>query len=231
MQWRQDDTNGLAWLARRDARGRLLATFPLLLVLLVLQHWLSVLLLACIIGPLYLTNGPRRWRGGITILSTGFLLPWSVDMGGIHVAALYISKSLTQFMLVSLVWRSAPLAVHAAAAQRLGLPNVVCQLFALMWSYVLLISAEWQRMKLALRTRHFQQRFNQHSRQTLSHAMGTLIVRTHLRGERVSQAMRCRGFQGSFHTLREDTFGFVDLFFVASCWLLAISIGCWDWLQ
>lgn len=235
MDWHHGTSTGNtvrpAWLARRDARARLLAVLPLMVGLALLQHWLGVLIFSFLIAGVFCTGSGRYGRGGLAVLSTSILLPWSVDTGGYQVAMLYFVKSVTQFMLVAIVWQTAPLHVHAVAAQRLGMPAVLCQLLTLMWRHVQLLSAEWHRIKLALQTRYFRQRFNHHSRQTLSQAMGTLIVRTHQRGERVSQAMRCRGFQGRFHTLETTHWKWADTLLVLSMWTLMACLVWWDRLS
>jgi cobalt/nickel transport system permease protein len=58
--------------------------------------------------------------------------------------------------------------------------------------------------------------------------MGTLVVRGVDRGERVAQAMRCRGFDGRFRTLTTDRLRWTDGAFAATV-LIAFALLCiWD---
>ena len=78
-------------------------------------------------------------------------------------------------------------------------PSVLIALLA--YRYAFLIGDELRRLRTALRVRGFRPTMNRHGYRTLGHVTGAVLVRGADRAERVSDAMRCRGFDGRFHTL------------------------------
>ena len=75
-------------------------------------------------------------------------------------------------------------------------------------------------MRVALRVRGYRNRPTLHSYRTIGHVTGTLLVRGYEQAERVEQAMRCRGYDGTFRTLHDFRTRPVDVFV-----FLAI-VGC-----
>jgi cobalt/nickel transport system permease protein len=71
----------------------------------------------------------------------------------------------------------------------------------LAYRYAFLLGDELRRLRLALRTRGFRPTADRHGYRTLGHVTGAILVRGADRAERVADAMRCRGFDGRFHTL------------------------------
>ena len=73
-------------------------------------------------------------------------------------------------------------------------------------------------MRMALRVRGYRNRMNVHSYRTDRRRDGRLTGARLERGERVGQAMRCRGFDGRFRSLSEFRTTAADLlmFFAVS---------------
>jgi cobalt/nickel transport system permease protein len=118
-------------------------------------------------------------------------------------ALLLCLKALTVVTLILVLLATAPLQVSLQAAQSLRVPRIIVLLVQLTYRYVFLLMAELGRMRLALRVRGFRRKSSWHIYRTVGHVAGVLLVRGAERAERVSQAMRCRGFQGRFHSLAE----------------------------
>lgn len=94
--------------------------------------------------------------------------------------------------------------------QTLRAPATICQLLFFAMRYVHVIHEEYKRMSTATKLRCFVPRANLHTYRTVAHLCGMLLVRSWERAERVHQAMRCRGFTGTFYSLSERRLGFFD---------------------
>jgi cobalt/nickel transport system permease protein len=174
----------------------------------------------------------RRMQALLLVLSPFLIiLPLTVDQGGsalelfglrfslagVIAAAALCCKTMAIVVLMLIVLATAPLHVTLRAARQLGAPSLLVLLTQLCYRYVFLLLDELNRLRVALRVRGFRNRANLHSYRTIGQATGTLLVRGAERGERVSQAMRCRGFDGafraleSFHTSRADVILFAAI--------------------
>jgi cobalt/nickel transport system permease protein len=82
-----------------------------------------------------------------------------------------------------------------------------------------------------LRVRGYRNRATLHCYRTIGHLTGTLLVRSDEQAQRVSQAMRCRGFAGRFHSLAtfQTTSADLLLFVLASGG--SVGLLAWDHLH
>jgi cobalt/nickel transport system permease protein len=78
--------------------------------------------------------------------------------------------------------------------------------------------------------RGFRNRANLHSYRTIGQVAGTLLVRSAERSERVGQAMRCRGFDGEFHSLSDFQTEWPDVLAFVVIVGYAVALAVWDWL-
>ena len=113
-----------------------------------------------------------------------------------------------------------PLPETLQAAQALWIPGPLVQVAVLTYRYVFVFNAELSRLRIALRARGYHNRVSLHSYRTAGHVAGVLLVRGYEQGERVGHAMRCRGFDGRFHSLTEFHTRPVD---VAA---FVLTVGC-----
>jgi cobalt/nickel transport system permease protein len=235
-------------LSRLDPRWKLAAFVPLL-VLVALLRTLPTAGVACAaVGFLaLLARLPWRWYlrriGTVLLFLAPFLvvLPflvggsespsrscWQPAWPGTRLALLIGSKALALVTLVLILLATAPLPATLKAAHRLGIPGVLVQLFLLTYRYLFLLLEELRRLRIALRVRGHRLRSNRRGYQTVAHVTGTLLVRSHERGERISEAMRCRGFDGRFRALGVFHTRLVDV----AAFLLLVSGGAglllWD---
>jgi cobalt/nickel transport system permease protein len=134
----------------------------------------------------------------------GWDLGWMrISLPGL-LAALTIALRVVAVGLFALVLtRTAPLARTLAAAHALRVPGVLVQVAQLAYRYTFLLAAEARRARVALRTRGFRPRTSPHTYRTVGHALGSLLVRSADRADRVADAMRCRGFDGTYRTLAD----------------------------
>ncbi len=116
----------------------------------------------------------------------------------------------------------------ARALQQLGMPSKLTQLFFLTIRYSDTLTMEYRTLRLALRARGFRPSLNAHSLRTFGYLVGNLLARSFDRSQRVLDAMKCRGFQGTFHVLQPARFRTGDRLALATAVLLVMVI---TWVQ
>lgn len=208
--------------ARRDARWRL-AAFVLAIVGVALLRQIGPASVALGFALLLAITGrvPGNWlraRLGLLLLALIpflVLLPFTVERGeplwewrsiaitdaGLIVAGTLAMKTVALVTLALTLLATAPLHVTLCAASKLGAPKLIVQLVLLTYRYVFVLLEELGRLRVALRVRGFRNATSLHAFHTIGQVTGTLLVRGSDRAERVSHAMRCRGFDGHFRTL------------------------------
>jgi cobalt/nickel transport system permease protein len=199
-------------LRRLDPRWKL-AAFALALAAAALLKGLTSVLLALLCSLLLAWYGrlPPRWllgRLGLLLLMLSpfilclpFLLPDESWETGLRLSGVLTAKALALMTLALVLLTSAPLPDTLKAAHALHVPGLLVQLLALTYRYVFLVAGELARLRIALRARGYRNRPTRHCYRTIGHAAGSLLIRSHERGERVAQAMRCRGFDGQYRSL------------------------------
>ena len=194
-------------LARWDSRWKLAAiAFLVAGTACVRSTPAAAAFFAVAVGLALLGRIPRRailGRVGLVLFAVVPVLvvvPLTVDDGLVPALGVgFRALAIGTFALVLV--RTAPLHRTLAAAHRLRVPGVLVQVTQLAHRYTFLLAAEARRTRTALRTRGFRPRTDAHTYRTTGQAVGGLLVRGGERADRVAAAMRCRGFDGTFHTL------------------------------
>ena len=232
-------------LRRLDPRWKLAAlTIALVVVALLRTLPAAGAALAAALGLVVAGRLPPRWyltRLGLTaallapfVLTLPFLLPGpegTPSWHGAAVALLLTVKAVTLVTLVLVLLASAPFTDTLKAAHCLRVPGLLVQLFMLTYRYVFLLGEELARLRVALRVRGYRNRPTRHSYRTIGHVAGTLLVRSHERGERVGQAMRCRGFDGRFRSLTAFRTTVKDVVFFLLLSAGSAALLWWDLAQ
>jgi cobalt/nickel transport system permease protein len=141
--------------------------------------------------------------------------PLRVSAAGLAAAVVVALRVVAIGLFVLVLTRTAPLSRTLAAAHALRLPGLVVQVTGLAYRYTFLLASEVRRTRVALRTRGFRAGTNVRTYRTLGHAVGSLLVRGADRADRVADAMRCRGYDGTyrspvtFQTTPADVFAFL----------------------
>jgi cobalt/nickel transport system permease protein len=232
-----------------DPRWKLAALLPATLAAALLQTLPTALVAA--LGALImarLAGLPPRWLlwrlGGLALALALFLiwlplaypdkeplwdLGWlSLSSAGMILALVLLLKALTVVTLILALAASASFQDNLKAAQCLRVPGVLLHIVQLTYRFVFLIADEFVRLRLALRVRGYRNRGNWHSYRTVGQVAGTLLVRSHERAERVGQALRCRGFDGRFRSLRELRTRPGDVLAFALIIGCAVALLAWD---
>jgi cobalt/nickel transport system permease protein len=208
-------------LARWDARWKLLALLIVAFGIATLDHLApSAVALAVTLSLLALARLPGPWvRGRLALFAFAALpflliLPVTLDptgsgwsLGPLHCSEQGVAAGLAVFCrcmaigcLTLILLGTAPLQHSLAAAHQLRVPGVLVLLMGLAYRYAFLLGEESRRIRIALRTRGFRARANRHGYRTIGQMTGAILVRGSDRADRVTAAMRCRGFDGTFRT-------------------------------
>ncbi len=167
---------------------------------------------------------PFLLRSRETALSIG---PWDIPYG-LGVAMLLCLKALAIVVLMLVILATAPLDATLKAAHALRFPGVLVHLGLMTYRYLFVLASELRRLRVALRVRGYRNRATRHSYRTAGHVAGTLLVRSVERAERVSQAMRCRGFDGRFRSLAHFQTRLPDILAFSLLTGSAAALFLWD---
>lgn len=189
---------------------------------------------------------PGAWvRGRLVLFALAALpfllvLPFTLDGAGWDVGPVRVSerglvaglavfcRGLAIGCFALLLIGTAPLHHTLAAAHKLRVPGLLVQLTLLAYRYAFLLADEMKRLRIAMRTRGFRVRASRHGYRALGHATGAVLVRGTDRAERVAHAMRCRGFDGAFHTLAAFRTTPADVGAFLALLAATIALVAWD---
>jgi cobalt/nickel transport system permease protein len=234
-----------------DARWKLTAILVAAFGIAALDHLLPASA-ALLLGLLLLAGArlPFRWvRARLALFAFAALpfplvLPFTLDpagpgwkLGPAHFSEHGLVAGLAVFCrclaigsLTLVLLGTAPLHHTLAAANRLCFPGPLVLLTGLAYRYAFLLGDELRRIRIALRTRGFRMRTSRHGYQTLGHVTGAVLVRGADRADRVAAAMRCRGFDGRFHTTMAFRTTFADALACAGLIAAIAALIAWDQL-
>jgi cobalt/nickel transport system permease protein len=239
-----------SFLSRLDPRWKLVS-LTLLAVTVAALRTLPAVLTALVVALLLaaLARLPWRWyrlRAGTVLLflalfavSLPLLLPddtgWQIgpltlSLRGTLAGLRLVARGLAVVTILLVLVATAPLDDTLRAAHALRVPGLLVQLVLLTHRYVFVVARELARLRLALRARGFRTRVSVHGYRTVGNVMGSLLVRSHERAERVAQAMRCRGFDGRFRSLAEFRTTAGDIMLFAVSVVIAAALLVADWL-
>ncbi len=197
---------------------------------------------------LFLTRLPFRALAKRILLVNGFIglfwlvLPWSIAgeplagigfvtlsrEGTLLAARLTLKSNAILLAFIALVATSS-IASIGRAMSLLRLPDKLVQLLLMTYRYVFVLEQEYERLRRAVSARSFAPCTSIHTYRTFACLSGMLIVRAAERAERVSWAMRCRGFRGKFHALYELVLTPNDKIWAAVLGAAVLLLGTIEW--
>lgn len=130
-----------------------------------------------------------------------FGIPFAME--GVRLALLIVVKSLVIVMIAMTLFGSVRFDVAMVALQRLKCPSIIVQMLLFTYRYIFLFMAEMQRMDIAMKARGFIKGPNLYTLKVLGGFVGTLLIRSFERTDRIYKAMLSKGYQGELHTLVE----------------------------
>ena len=158
--------------------------------------------------------------GGEQLFNLG---PFTIYREGVLLSAKITLKSNAILLaLISLI-ASIPISTLGHVLDRLLVPAKIVYLLLFTYRYLFVIEQEYQRLARSAKIRGFKPSTNMHTYRTFAYFLGMLFVRASERGERVHQAMLCRGFKGRFYSFH--TFSFSRRDWVWSVIMITVIIG------
>ncbi len=195
--------------------------------------------LAC--GFLWLSKLPLNFvRGGIAfvlifLIPLIFIMPLSYPgqaafkvLGipfaweGLRIACIIIIKAVSVVITAYSIFGTSRFDVSMIALQHLKVPKMLVQMLLFTYRYIFVFIAEMRRMDIAMRSRGFVKGFNMTTLTLMGNFVGTLLVRSFERTERVYKAMLSKGYNGDYPTLVE--FNAIPQDFVKAILIVLVTI-------
>jgi cobalt/nickel transport system permease protein len=140
---------------------------------------------------------PLSYPGEDAIRLAGLPFAWE----GLRLAVLIVIKAVAIVLTAYSIFGSSRFDVSMLALQRLKCPKIIVQMLLFTYRYVFVFLAEMQRMETAMRARGFIKRTDLRTLRVIGNFIGTLLIRSFERTERIYKAMLSKGYQGEFHSL------------------------------
>jgi cobalt/nickel transport system permease protein len=215
--------SGNSYIHRLDPRLKIISAIVLSVTTALADHFWS-LCLSLVFSIVLILMARLNWREVIkrlSVLAAFLLLIWimlpltfegesiarfgifDIYRPGILLAAKITLKSCTILMIFMSLAATMSIATMGHALHRMHFPDKLVFLLLITYRYLFVIGEEYSRLRTAMSIRCFRPATNLHSFKTIAYLIGMLFVRASLRAERVSQAMRLRGFKGRYYSLEE----------------------------
>jgi cobalt/nickel transport system permease protein len=140
---------------------------------------------------------PFTYPGEAAFHVIGLPFAWE----GLRIAALIFMKALAIVVVSFALFGSSRFDVSMIALQRLKCPKIMVQMLLFTYRYTFLFLDEMKRMYTSMRVRGFVARLDRRTLQVFGHFVGTLLVHSFERTERVYKAMLSKGYQGELHSM------------------------------
>lgn len=112
------------------------------------------------------------------------------------------------------------------ALEKLGMPTIFAVQLLMLYRYIFVLIVEGQRMYRARAIRSFHK--GRMDMRTFSYLIGQLLLRTIDRGQRIHQAMLCRGFDGIIRIRQTLRFTLRDLLVLCVSGMLLFALRRYD---
>jgi cobalt/nickel transport system permease protein len=155
------------------------------------------------------------------VLLAGLAAPWR-DGSGIIFFNTLLLRSLLCLMILVLLTNTTRFAELLRGLRRLGCPRILVVNLSFLYRYLFVLIEEVMRMRQARDSRRVGRAGMKAEMKLLGSMLGTLLLRSFERAERMYQAMLSRGSSGEFPILAPRRFTWRDLAFLVG---LALFIG------
>ncbi len=204
-----------------DARFKLVAMGGLIIAIALLKTLpMALLALGLSFALLRLSRLPVKFITHGLAFVVVFLLPFFIVMPlsypgehsfhilgmgfaweGLRLASLIFIKALAIVMISFATFGSSRFDISMLALQHLHCPKVVVQMLLFTYRYTHTFLDEMKRMHTSMLARGFAPRTDMRSLRVFGHFVGTLLVRSFERTERIYKAMLSKGYQGELHSM------------------------------
>ncbi len=135
--------------------------------------------------------------------ATSTFLGMSFAHEGIRLSVLIVVKAIAIVLAAYVIFASTRFDINMIALQHLKCPPLIVQMMLFTYRFIFLFLAEMKRMDTAMKARGFVRKPNVYTMKVMGGFIGTLLIRSFERTERIYKAMLSKGYQGDFHTLVE----------------------------
>jgi cobalt/nickel transport system permease protein len=173
---------------------------------------------------------PLEFIAGRTLMILPFVLlaaiaaPWRNDIGFAWFSAL-LTRSLLCLVFLVLLTNTTRFAELLRGLRRMGVPRVLVLNLGFLYRYIFVLADEIMRMRLASECRRVGRLPLRRELSLLTSMLGTLLLRSFERAERMYQAMLSRGYSADFPVAAPRRFSWRDLVFLFLVALFLYTIG------
>jgi len=152
-------------------------------------------------------------------------LSLSFSAAGLRLGALVAGKAVAIALLAVGLLGTTSFAALCRALRRLGCPQRLVHVLLMTWRMNFALAGELESMSMALSARGFRWRLGRRALATAGCAVGSLLVRSLERADRLYDAMLARGYDGRLRTLGTASMRSVDVLMMIAALLLAGGIA------
>jgi cobalt/nickel transport system permease protein len=153
------------------------------------------------------------------ILLASLAAPWRGYWG---FGTLFVRAILCLVLLV-LLTNTTRFAELLRGLRKLGCPQILAMNLSFLYRYIFVLTEEAMRMKQARDCRRTARAPFREELKLLSSMLGTLLIRSFERAERMHSAMLSRGYSGDFPVVSPRRFSWHDLVFISVATLFIFS--------
>lgn len=140
---------------------------------------------------------PLTYPGEPAFRVLGLPFAWE----GLRLATLIFTKAVSVVLVSFAIFGSSRFDVSMMALQRLRCPPMIVQMLLFTYRYTHVFLDEMRRMHTSMRARGFVARCDRRTLRVFGHFVGTLLVHSFERTERIYKAMLSKGYQGTLHSM------------------------------
>jgi len=156
------------------------------------------------------------------VLLAGLALPWRTGDGWTLFSTLLLRSTLSLILLI-LLTNTTRFAELLRGLRKLGCPRILAMNLGFLYRYLFVLTEEVMRMRQARDCRRVGSARPRAEMKLLGSMLGTLLLRSFERAERMYQAMLSRGSSGDFPILAPRRFSWRDPAFLA-------GLGLFIWM-
>ena len=163
--------------------------------------------------------------GSDVLLTIG---PLAIRREGCQAVLLIVTRFGSILTIGLVLFGTAPFLTSVKAMRALGLPSVITDMILLAYRYLFEIGGDLMQMRTAMRLRGFHaHRPDRQAVNILGALVGSLLVRSYERAERIYKAMRLRGYgrarrqPDEFQTHSSDVIGLIGAVIIAAGFVAA----------
>jgi cobalt/nickel transport system permease protein len=155
--------------------------------------------------------------------------PLAVTLEGVKLASLITLKANAIVISIIALLGTTPLHHLAAASREMHIPEKLVGVFLLAVRYFQVMHQEYLRLRRAMRARGFKFNLSSNALRGAANLVGSLVVRSFDRAERVHKAMLSRGYTGMVHVRSAFYLKPIDLVLALIILALAGLVGGLEW--